>query len=435
MMKKNLVSLGLLSLLFGCFWMPCYAAQNSLDGYWEGVGKLPNDELKFMVTFKTEADGIKGTIDIPESATSALPLADISISGSKVKFVMPGGAGRVPFEGEILGETISGTFQFGKQSVPFVLKRSTKTLPYRQEEVSYQNGNITLAATLLLPNTKGKHPVIVFQHAARQQKRDVWRFYADQFVRRGIACLIYDNRGVGGSTGDYRVSSFEDLASDGIAAINYLKARKDINRKQIGLFAASQGAWVAPIVATRSRDVAFVLLISAPSVTLAENLQYELETDLRTAGFSEEEIKTALAYKKPTMELIRVGAPEEQIEAAIQKAKNERWFSFTGIPAKDNWQRRWFPLVLGFDPAPVWEKVKSPVLNVMGELDKDVKVSENAPIMERALKAGGNKDFTIKIFPKANHSIMVFEQGRPRLAPGYLDFMTGWLLKRVTVKS
>ncbi len=431
---KNLIVISAFLLTFCSFGITASFAQTSLDGYWEGIGKLPNDELKFMVTFKTEADGIKGTIDIPESATSALPLADVSISGSKVKFVMPGGAGRVPFEGEISGDTISGTFQFGKQSVPFILKRSTKTLPYRQEEVSYQNGNITLAATLLLPDRKGKHPVIVFQHAARQQKRDVWRFYADQFTRRGIACLIYDNRGVGGSTGDYRVG-FEDLASDGIAAIRYLKTRKDINRAQIGLFAASQGGWIAPLVASGSRDVAFVLLVSAPSVTLAENIQYESETKLRAAGFSEEEIKTALAYKKSTMGMIRVGAAEEQIEAAIQKAQNEKWFPIVDIPAKDNWRRSWFPLVLGFNPAPVWEKVKSPVLNVLGELDMNVKVSENVPIMERALKKGGNKDFTIKVFPKANHAIMVLEQGRPRLASGYLDFMTDWILKRVSVRN
>jgi pimeloyl-ACP methyl ester carboxylesterase len=429
---KNLIVITAFLLAFCSFGITASFAQNSLDGYWEGVGKLPNEDLKFMITFKTEADGLKGTIDIPESATSALPLADVSINGSKVNFVMPGGAGRVPFEGEISGDTISGTSQFGKQSVPFVLKRGVKTQSFNEEEVSYQNGNIKLAATLLLPNTKSPHPVIVFQHAARPSKRDVWRFFADQFARRGIACLIYDNRGVGGSTGNSRVG-FEDLASDGIAAINYLKTRKDINRKQIGLFAASQGAWVAPIVATRSRDVAFILLISAPTVTMAENHLYEMETDLRAAGFSEEEIKTAVAYRKPTMELIRVNAPDEQIEAAIQKAKNERWFPYVGVPAKDHWQRQWFPLVLGFNPAPVWEKVKSPVLNVMGELDKNVRVSQNAPIMEQALKKGGNKDFTIKIFPKANHSIMVSEQGRQRLAAGYLDFMTDWILKRVIV--
>ncbi len=431
---KIVIIINLFILMFCGFGASLVVAQNSLEGYWEGVGKIPNDELKFVVTFKNEADGIKGVIDIPESATSGLPLADISVNGSKVKFVMPGGSGRVPFEGDMSGDTISGTVQFGKQPIPFVLKRATKTLFYKQEEVSYRNGNITLAATLLLPNTKAPHAVIVFQQAARQNKRDVWRFYADQFARRGIACLIYDNRGVGASTGNYRVG-FEDLASDGIAAINYLKTRKDINRKQIGLFAASQGAWIAPIVATRSPDVAFVLLVSAPSVTLAENIQYESETKLRAAGFSEEEIKTALAYKKSTMGMIRVGAAEEQIEAAIQKAQNEKWFPIVDIPAKDNWRRSWFPLVLGFNPAPVWEKVKSPVLNVLGELDMNVKVSENVPIMERALKKGGNKDFTIKVFPKANHAIMVLEQGRPRLASGYLDFMTDWILKRVSVRN
>ncbi len=431
---KIVIIINLFILMFCGFGASLVVAQNSLEGYWEGVGKIPNDELKFVVTFKNEADGIKGVIDIPESATSGLPLADISVNGSKVKFVMPGGSGRVPFEGDMSGDTISGTVQFGKQPIPFVLKRATKTLFYKQEEVSYRNGNITLAATLLLPNTKAPHAVIVFQQAARQNKRDVWRFYADQFARRGIACLIYDNRGVGASTGNYRVG-FEDLASDGIAAINYLKTRKDINRKQIGLFAASQGAWIAPIVATRSPDVAFVLLVSAPSVTMAENHLYEMESDLRAAGFSEEEIKTAVAYRKPTMELIRTRASEEQIEAAIQKAKNEKWFPFVGIPAKDNWRRGWFPLVLGFDPSPLWEKVKAPVLSVMGESDLNVKVSENAPIMERALKKGKNKDFTIKIFPKASHAILVSERGRQRLASGYLDFITEWVLKRVTVKS
>lgn len=433
-MNKILPCLFLL-LLYGCA-AASYGAQASIDGYWEGTGGEPGEELKFMITFRTEADGIKGAIDVPDTATSGLPLADISVTGSKVHFVMPAGGGRFPFDGQLSGDTISGTYQFGKQTLPFILKRTlAKPLPYKLEEVSYRSGNLTLAATLLLPNNKGRHPAIVFQNAARQHKRDYWRFYADYFARRGIACLIYDNRGVGASTGDWR-ASFEDLAADGLAAIHYLQSRKDINRRQVGLLAASQGGWIAPLVASRSRDVAFVMLIAAPSVTTARNIQYESETRLRDAGFSEADISTALAFKKTVMEMINEGLPEEKIEAATAKGRDEKWFSHVGIPEKDHWMRRWFPLVYTYDPAPDWAKVKVPVLNVLGELDKNVRVSENVPIMEQALRRGGNRDFTIKVFPKANHGLLVFSsQGRPQLAPGFLDFMADWLLKRVTVKN
>jgi hypothetical protein len=69
LLNKILPGLFLL-LLYGCAALSSYGAQASIDGYWEGTGGEPGDELKFMLTFKTEADGIQGAIDIPDTAPS-----------------------------------------------------------------------------------------------------------------------------------------------------------------------------------------------------------------------------------------------------------------------------------------------------------------------------------------------------------------------------
>src|SRR5947207_5477531 len=104
--------------------VPSRAAQNPLAGYWEGVGNLPNDEVKFTTKFRTGGGGTEGTIDIPDSGfIFGSPLANISVSNSKVHFEVPR-LGNIPFDGEMQGETISGTFQFNKLSFAFVLKRT-----------------------------------------------------------------------------------------------------------------------------------------------------------------------------------------------------------------------------------------------------------------------------------------------------------------------
>ncbi|HEY3130375.1 MAG TPA: hypothetical protein VGL91_13025, partial [Acidobacteriota bacterium] len=175
-MINQFVRLSLLPvLLLCCFSAASYAAQSSIDGYWEGFSKLPNDEMKFTITFKTGAGGLQGKIDVPDSGfIFASPLANVSANGSKVHFEVPR-VGNVPFDGENLGDTISGTFQFNNVAVPFILKRTTPPpVPYHEEEVRFQNGSTRLAGTLLLPLTKGPHPAIVFHHAAYQDTRNAW---------------------------------------------------------------------------------------------------------------------------------------------------------------------------------------------------------------------------------------------------------------------
>lgn len=311
-----------------------------------------------------------------------------------------------------------------------------ETLPYTEEEVSYKSGNVNLAATILVPKTKAPHTAIVFHHGAYQDPRRVWRFYADHLARHGIACLIYDNRGSGGSTG-YPRAGFDDLAADALAGVQFLKSRQDINGRQIGLFAGSQGGWISPLAASRSKDVAFIIGIGAPGVTVARNVLYESECKLRAAGFSKEDIERALAVKKSIEDTARTQS-WEKAEPIIKESEDEKWFPYIGTPGKESWFRWWWTLVGNYDPAPIWEQTTIPVLNVAGDHDQNVPVEESFARMESALKKAGNKDFTLKLIPKADHSLhSVTDSGRslPITAPGVLDLITDWLLKRVTISN
>jgi uncharacterized protein len=110
----------------------------------------------------------------------------------------------------------------------------------KREDVRFSSGGVQLTGMLITPATGGKHPAIVLVHGSGAQKRESMLPWARFLVRRGMAVLGYDKRGVGGSTGDWNTSSFDDLAGDVVAAFEYLTTRSDVDHTQIGLLGVSQ---------------------------------------------------------------------------------------------------------------------------------------------------------------------------------------------------
>src|SRR5207244_2077563 len=180
-------------------------------------------------------------------------------STANIHFELIGDTSTAIFDGVIRADTIEGSWREGTHNGRFELHAQAQSAKnHDEQEVVFSNNNVRLSGSILIPHVGGQHPAIVFIHGSGPESRDASRFLAEVFVSRGIAALIYDKRGVGSSTGDWRDSSFDDLAKDALAAVEYLKNRPDINSSRIGLMSSSQGGWVAPITASLSADVRFV---------------------------------------------------------------------------------------------------------------------------------------------------------------------------------
>jgi uncharacterized protein len=317
---------------------------------------------------------------------------------------------------------------------------------YTEEEITIQNKDVTLRGTLTIPSGQGPHPVIVLIHGSGPARRP-GGFWFPFFARHGIAMLIFDKRGAGESTGDWRKSTYDDLAADALAAVQLLKSHKSIDPKQIGLWGNSEGGWVAPLAASRSSDIAFLIVRSGSALPVWQTVLHEAEGRLRDGNnFSEDEIHAALALKRSAerIALDKKNWDEAwvEIDATYQKARNERWFNQIAVTQKDIWWWQWWRLRGGYDPAPALEKIRCPVLVLLGEVDWPIPSKESAAAFARAFKKSGHRDYTIRILPKANHGLLEGETGfdseSPRLkrfVPGYMDGMANWLLKRVSVRN
>jgi pimeloyl-ACP methyl ester carboxylesterase len=270
--------------------------------------------------------------------------------------------------------------------------------------------------------------------------------------------LRYDDRGIGGSTGSTSESTTEDFAGDVIEAVKFLQSRDEIRHDQIGLCGHSEGGIVAPLAASKDKDITFIILIAGTGVTGKEIIFKQTELILKAECETNEDIKKSLEEQKKLFDNISSGKEKEEIIADIKKQILENFdelpdeikesivdkeeYAETSAKAKyEQLSSPWMTYFLSYDPAPALEKVTCPVLLIFGELDLQVPVIQNDQPMVDALIKGGNKDYEVKIFPNANHLFQTTNTGSPteyaelpkEFVPGFLDFMTKWILDRVSV--
>lgn len=315
-----------------------------------------------------------------------------------------------------------------------VLARRVARQTCREVEVKYTNGAVTLAATLTLPLTKGPHPAVILISGSDGYTR--MRGLPEFFAQHGIAALSYDKRGKGESTGDFETATLEDFVGDVSAGVRFLQARPEIRSKQVGVWGISNGGWIAPCVATRTPDVAFLILHAGPAVTPAAQGRMELVNTYPLYGYTPEEVRQASAYQDLWFEAMQSDAAYEKVVATYDKlrASGARW---AWKPAsKEELKRQWTRNFNDFDPVPVLEKVRCPALAFFGEKDVLVPPEGNVGPMEAALKKGGNPDVTIKVLPGANHRFEVAGTGARdfgttgKSVSGYYDVMIRWIKQR-----
>jgi pimeloyl-ACP methyl ester carboxylesterase len=249
--------------------------------------------------------------------------------------------------------------------------------------------------------------------------------------------LGYDKRGVGGSTGDWNTASFQDLAGDAVAAFQYLKTRGDIDGGQIGLLGVSQAGWVMPLAAVRAKDVAFLISVSGAGIPGAETTIDHAQNEMTAGGMRPQMVAQIVGLMKLQYDFARTGQGWDKYAATREKLGAQRSpDTFPGAPDHPHWEfirRLYF-----YDPAPTLRQLHVPTLALFGELDNNIVAEKNKAAWEAALKAGGHRDYTLRILPKANHIQLEAKVGSnaemaslQRFVPVYFTTIQDWLSKRI----
>lgn len=325
--------------------------------------------------------------------------------------------------------------QKGRQSGTYATR-----VPFSREEVTFKNGNVTLAGTLLIPAAKGKagkHPAVVFTHGGGPQLREVYWGLGYLYAARGFVVLTYDKRGVGKSTGNWGEASFEDLADDAVAAARFLQSRTDVAANQIGFWGLSQGGWIAPLAASRFPDAAFAIALSGGGLSPAEQELFDSEYELSKAGYTANEVKDALAFQN-----LKKDKWDEYAKMRLT-AKDAKWFRHPGIDVRGPEKRDdpfWTHMrrFYAYDPAPALRASKAPLLAIFGELDTPEGVKANVSAIRQIMDQAGRRDYTVKVYPNGSHNLMEVPRDNPnewvrrkRFPPGLFELMIAWTTTQV----
>lgn len=309
---------------------------------------------------------------------------------------------------------------------------------WKREEVRFVNGAVMLSGTLLVPPGLGPHPVMVYAHGAGLQTRAAAPA-AEIFADLGFAVLTYDKRGTGRSTGDWRSASLADLESDLGAAIAFARSRKEIDSKRVGLWCFSQGGWLATMAAARLGDIAFMIVTAGSGVSVAENVAYEAEGQMREAGLSDDEVREGSRVARELFRLASSSASPARAKALVDESRGKRWASHVFLLNEplggEGWQ--WVQREGPIDSSSVLPKVRCPVLWIFAGRDIYVDPIEGRERIEKAAARGGNRNVTIAHFAEANHYLLECRTGfesevaaLTRFAPGYWATVTQWLRER-----
>ena len=313
----------------------------------------------------------------------------------------------------LLAALASFLFTFGwvasskySQATPQNLTCCTET------ELTYSNGGVQLAGVLLSPTEPGEYPAAVILHGSGNSDRsNGWaRLVAETFVTKGVSVLLTDKRGNGKSAGDWRLSSFEDYAKDGLAGIDALRQLNGIRKDRMGFIGLSQGGIFAPLAASMG-DIQFVVNFVGSALPMKPTLFHELEQTYRNFGLGDEDVAYLQRLTALSFGYLETGEGFDAYlahrEAVTERFGPEATASWPATADDSYWV--FWGAVHDFDPMPYWRQVVDergiPAFVALGELDE----ADNVPVKastERFRNAISGDNFTIRVYEGTGHSLM-----------------------------
>jgi dipeptidyl aminopeptidase/acylaminoacyl peptidase len=304
------------------------------------------------------------------------------------------------------------------------------------ESISFFNHDIKFVGSLYKPEGEQPYPAIVVVHPASggEQTDPFYDHLKSELPRHGIAVLVFDRRGAGGSQGKFETADFNDLAEDVVSAVEYLETRNDIIKPKIGLHGTSQGAWIAPIAAAKKPEIACVVAVSASGVTPAEQMDYGVAFHLEKDGYDRSVIDKAIELRTLVNEYFRGHVAMEVARSELSRYESEPWFRNAYLyPSQqlpdDVLQSKWH-YEMDYEPLSIWNKVTQPTLFLFAETDEWVPVETSMKNYE--VVTAHLKDVIIHRICGTNHLMsMSPNENTLDISFEYLDLLTGWLTSRL----
>lgn len=441
-----------------------------ITGQWNGLLKVPGMQLRLVFNIAKTDTGFSATMDSPDQKVKGIPVSAITFENGKLSLEIA--AAHIAYTGELKDKVIEGTFKQSGAQLPLNLTREVvekqevkrpqepkEPFPYYTEDITFTNtkdNSVVLAGTLTLPKKEGNYPVVVLITGSGPQNRNEellghkpFLVLSDYLTKHGIAVLRYDDRGVGKSKGSFQTATSADFATDAESAIAYLKTRKEINPKKIGLMGHSEGGTIAPMIAARNKDVNFIVLLAGTGLRGDQLLLLQEELIGKATGATPTELKDTKTMNSYCFNKIIASKDDSSLKGELttyltsilkdtpKEQKPENMTDEENVTMQINQiTSPWMLYFIRYNPATALEKVKCAVLAVNGEKDLQVPPKENIEAITKALLKAGNKKVTTKIFPNLNHLFQECKTGSPEeyadieqtFSPTAMEYITQWVV-------
>ena len=438
-----------------------------ISGTWHGKLSLPTGSLTIVFHIKhTEQGTYVTTLDSPDQGTKDIKTEITSFQDSTLTVQIP--IIHASYKGKLnTDQTITGTFTQGMPlplnltkgefSGPKRPQEPQPPFPYKVEEVSVKNtqDGITLAGTLTLPEKGNKFPAVVLVTGSGAQNRDEeimghkpFLVIADYLTRNGIAVLRCDDRGTAASQGDYASATNEDFAKDTEAALNYLRSRKEINTRKIGIIGHSCGGTIAFDIAAKDSNISFIISLAGAAVRGDSLMLKQVELISKSQGMPDpvwQTMKPSVRHRYSLLQQTDKSADEirKEVYADVTRTMSAEQLkdlnTVQQLSAQINSMTSpWYLHFMRYDPTASLKKIKCPVLALNGEKDIQVDADMNLAAIKQHISENGNKNVTIKAYPKLNHLFQTCEKGtlaeygqlEETINPEVLKDMTEWIKKQ-----
>jgi uncharacterized protein len=442
----------------------------SIEGSWNGLLDIQGTKLKIIFNISLKDGKLMSTLDSPDQGAKDIPVEstvfanntlEIRMLKLKISYIGKPNADFSEIEGTFTQNAFEIPLKLSKKEIekPIVIRPQTPKKPfsYNEEEVTFDNkkDNITLAGTFTFPKTNGTFPVVVLITGSGPENRDEEIFghkpfavIADDLTKKGIAVLRFDDRGIGKSTGKYNEATSPDFANDVEAAVAFLKTRKEVNVKKTGLIGHSEGGIIAPMVAAKSKDISFIVLMAGPGTPIDELMVEQSSRALKLSGASENYTKQVSDLNKAIYGFIKQNDPEvvkhkliefitlELLKIPENRALEKEKINELATQISSSVSGNWFQYFIRYEPSKNLSKVKCPVLAINGSLDFQVPAANNLKAIEMILTKSGNKNFKTIELPGLNHlfqeaitgSIAEYGKIEQTISPAALAVMSNWIL-------